>query len=413
MRVTCVLGTRPEAIKLAPVILALRARGVACDVVSTGQHRELLGQALATFELAADHDLALMRPGQTLARLAARALQGVTELLRARRPDWLLVQGDTASAFAGALAGFYAGVRVGHVEAGLRSANPSSPWPEEAHRSMVARLASRHFAPTLQAARNLRREGIAARAIQVTGNTGTDALLMTATRIEGDATLAARFAFLDPARRLILATGHRRENFGGALDRAARAMAALASRPDVQMVFALHLNPQAEAPARAALGHLPHVHLLSPQDHAGFVWLLKRSHLVVTDSGGVQEEAPSFGRPVLVTRNESDRPEAIAAGTAKLVGTDGRRLLREATRLLDDEDAWRAMARATNPYGDGKAASRIVESLLADGVQAPAIVLPQGGEPRSGALPRGRGAGTARPRRQPQAVVMPAIAEKA
>ncbi|TCH97530.1 UDP-N-acetylglucosamine 2-epimerase (non-hydrolyzing) [Roseococcus sp. SYP-B2431] len=376
MRVTCVLGTRPEAIKLAPVILALRARGMTCDVVSTGQHRDLLRQALGGFGLKPDHDLALMRPDQTLTHLTAGALERLAPLLPSLRPDWLLVQGDTTTAFAGALAGFYAGVRVGHVEAGLRSWNPLAPWPEEVNRSLVARLATRHFAPTPLAAKNLRNEGIAPRAIAVTGNTGIDALLVVAARVERDPALAARFGFLDPARKLILVTGHRRENFSGGLGRIARAVAVLAARPEVEVVFALHLNPRAEGPARAALGHLPNVHLLPPQDHAGFVWLMRRAHLVVTDSGGVQEEAPSLGRPVLVTRNESDRPEAITAGTARLVGTDGATLLREAGRLLDDEGAWRAMARAENPYGDGRAAPRIVEALLAEGGREPAITLP-------------------------------------
>lgn len=371
MRITCVLGTRPEAIKLAPVILALRARGVACDVVSTGQHRVLLDQALAGFGLAPDHDLALMRPDQTLTHLTSGALEGLAPWLAAARPDWLLVQGDTTTAFSAALAGFYAGVRVGHVEAGLRTWNPLAPWPEEVNRSLIARLATRHFAPTPLAARNLRREGIAPRTVAVTGNTGIDALMMVAARVQGDAALTARFAFLDPARKLVLVTGHRRENFSGGLDRIARAVAALAARPDVQVVFALHLNPRAEAPARAALGHLPNVHLMPPQDHAGFVWLMRRAHLVVTDSGGVQEEAPSLGRPVLVTRNESDRPEAITAGTALLVGTDGATLLREATRLLDDGEAWRRMARAENPYGDGRAAPRIVEALLSERTPQP------------------------------------------
>lgn len=391
MRVTCVLGTRPEAIKMAPVILALRARGVACDLVSTGQHRDLLDGALAGFGLEPDHELALMRPDQTLTHLTGSVLEGLRPLLPALRPDWLLVQGDTTSAFAAALAGFYAGVRVGHVEAGLRTWNPHAPWPEEMNRSLVARIAARHFAPTPLAARNLRREGVAPRAITVTGNTGIDALLMAADRA-GSA--AARFRFLDPGRRLILVTGHRRENFSGGLDRIARAVAGLAARADVQVVFALHLNPRAEAPARVALGHLPNVHLLPPQDHAGFVWLMRRAHLVVTDSGGVQEEAPSLGRPVLVTRNESDRPEAIAAGTARLVGTDGATLLREANRLLDDEEAWREMARAENPYGDGRAAPRIVEALLAEQARSPAITPRLPGQTRSArrsavpALPR-------------------------
>ncbi|WP_424813532.1 non-hydrolyzing UDP-N-acetylglucosamine 2-epimerase [Roseococcus sp. YIM B11640] len=366
MRVTCVLGTRPEAIKLAPVILALRAAGAGCRIVSTGQHRDLLGPALEGFGLAADQDLGLMRPGQGMAERLAGMLMGLAPLLREAPPDWVLVQGDTVSAVAGALAGFYGGVPVAHVEAGLRSGNPLAPWPEEAHRGLIARVAARHFAPTPAAAAQLRREGVEDARIEVTGNTGIDALHMTARRGEGDVALACRFAFLDPARRLVLVTGHRRESFDGGLDRVAGAVARLARRADVQVVFALHLNPQAEVPARAALGHLPNVHLLPPQDHAGFVWLMRRAYLVVTDSGGVQEEAPSLGRPVLVTREESDRPEAIEAGTARLVGTDGEGLLRAAEELLDDEGAWRAMARAGCPYGDGRAAPRIVRSLMGE-----------------------------------------------
>lgn len=364
MRVTCVLGTRPEAIKLAPVILALRARaGLRCDILSTGQHQDLLHQALAGFGLAADHDLALMRPDQTLTHLTSGALQGLAPWLAATRPDAILVQGDTTSAFAGALAGFYAGIPVGHVEAGLRSSNPQAPWPEEMNRGLIARLATWHFAPTPLAAANLQREGVAGAAITVTGNTGIDALLMVARQAARDERLAGRFAFLDRKRRLILVTGHRRENFDGGLLRVARAIGRLAERDDVQVVFALHLNPRAASPALTALGDRPHVHLLPPQTHAAFLWLMQRAHLIVTDSGGVQEEAPSLGRPVLVTRNESDRPEAIAAGTARLVGTDGATLLREAMWLLEDDAAWNAMARAGNPYGDGAAAARIVDVL--------------------------------------------------
>ncbi|MDB5414600.1 MAG: UDP-N-acetylglucosamine 2-epimerase [Rubritepida sp.] len=388
MRVTCVLGTRPEAIKFAPVILALRGRrGIACDIVSTGQHRDLVRQALAGFGLVPDHDLALMRPDQTLTQLTTGALEGLAPWLDDARPDWVLVQGDTTTAMAAAMAGFYARIRVGHVEAGLRTGNPLSPWPEEMNRSLITRLATRHFAPTPIAAANLRREGIAEAAITVTGNTGIDALLMVARRTAGDTALAERFAFLDSQRRLILVTGHRRESFSGGLARVAEAIAELAARPDVQVVFALHLNPRAERPARAALGHLPNVHLLPPQEHASFVWLMQRAHLIVTDSGGVQEEAPSLGRPVLVTRNESDRPEAIIAGTARLVGTGGAELLREAGRLLDDPQAWRAMVQAGNPYGDGEAAGRIVEALLAD--EQDAINPPGRGWPHLPARRRG------------------------
>lgn len=365
MHIACLVGTRPEAIKLAPLILELRGReGVRCSLLSSGQHRELLDQALAGFGLAPDADLALMRPGQGLAALAAAVLTGVEAWLHTARPDWLVVQGDTATAFAGALAGFYARVPVAHVEAGLRTHDPLSPWPEEMHRSAIARLARRHFAPTPLAAANLAREGIAPGAVEVTGNTGIDALLWVAGRAAAASEMAARFAFLDPARRMILVTGHRRESLDGGLARIAQGLLRLAAREDVEVVVALHLNPAAEAPLRAVLGAHPRVHLLPPQPHAAFVWLMRRAHLIVTDSGGVQEEAPSLGRPVLVARERSDRPEAIAAGTARLVGADPERLAAEAARLLDDPAAWAAMARAGNPYGDGHAAARIAESLL-------------------------------------------------
>jgi UDP-N-acetylglucosamine 2-epimerase len=362
MHIACLVGTRPEAIKLAPLVLRLQGMaGLRVSLLSSGQHRELLDQALAGFGLVPDADLALMRPGQGLATLAAAALTGIEAWLARERPDWLVVQGDTVTAFAGALSGFYARVPVAHVEAGLRTHDPFLPWPEEMHRSAIARLATRHFAPTPAAAANLAREGIAPEAVEVTGNTAIDALLWVAER-SGDA--AARFGFLDPARRMILFTGHRRESLDGGLARVAQGLAALAARGDVEVVVALHLNPAAEAPLRAALRDHPRVHLLPPQPHADFVWLMRRAHLIVTDSGGVQEEAPSLGRPVLVARGQSDRPEAIVAGTARLIGTDGARLVAEATRLLDDPAAWEAMARAENPYGDGRAAERIAESLL-------------------------------------------------
>ena len=355
LRVACVMGTRPEAIKLAPVIQALRAApGVTCDLVSTGQHRELLAQALACFGLAADHDLALMRPGQGLTQLTAGVLAGLEPWLAARRPDWLLVQGDTTTALAAAMAGFYAGIPVAHVEAGLRTHDPHAPWPEEMNRSLIARLAALHFAPTETARANLLREGVAPGAVRVTGNTGIDALLAVAAR-----------APPPPQEELVLVTGHRRESFDGGLARTAVALAHLARRPGLRIVVALHLNPRAEAPLRAALAAVPQVSLLPPQDYPDFVALMQQARLIVTDSGGVQEEAPSLGVPVLVTRDETDRPEAVEAGTVRLVGTDGSRLLAAATELLDDPAAHARMARAHNPYGDGKAAPRIVEALLA------------------------------------------------
>jgi UDP-N-acetylglucosamine 2-epimerase (non-hydrolysing) len=355
LRIACILGTRPEAIKLAPVIQGLRARpSVDCAIVSTGQHRELLDGALADFGLRPDHDLALMRPGQTLTRVTAGALVGLEPWLAAERPDWIVVQGDTTSALAGALAGFYAGIPVAHVEAGLRTHDPHAPWPEEMNRGLIGRLASLHFAPTETARANLLREGVPPGTIRVTGNTGIDALLAVCGRSP------------PPAREeMILVTGHRRESFDGGLARTAGALARLARRPGLRLVVALHLNPRAEAPLRAALGAEGRVCLLPPQDYTAFVELMRRARLIVTDSGGVQEEAPSLGVPVLVTRDETDRPEAVEAGTVRLVGTDGAGLLAAAEELLDDPAAHARMARTHNPYGDGRAAPRIVEALLA------------------------------------------------
>ncbi len=397
MRLACVLGTRPEAIKLAPVILALRGSpGVRLEVISTGQHGALLEAALGAFGITPDADLALMRPGQTPAEVTAAVLRTLTPRLLAARPDWLVVQGDTSTAFAAALAGFHARVPVAHVEAGLRTHDPAAPWPEEMNRRLIGGLAARHFAPTEGAAANLRREGVDPAAILVTGNTGIDALRLTLARVEGDGALAGRFGVLDPARRLVLFTGHRRESLDGGLARVAAGLARLAQRGDLEVAVALHLNPAAAGPLRAALGERAHVHLLPPQEHAAFVWLMRRAHLIVTDSGGVQEEAPSLGRPVLVARERSDRPEAIEAGTARLVGTDPDRLVAEATRLLDDPAAWAAMARAANPYGDGHAAERIVASLCGEARQAGSQrSAPKPGAAHGGSARKARGAPSA------------------
>lgn len=353
MHLACVLGTRPEAIKLAPVILAARRAGLRCDILSTGQHREMLDQALAGFGLTPTLDLALMRPGQGLSAIAAGVLAGLDPWLALHRPDWLLVQGDTTSAMAGALAGFHAGIRVAHVEAGLRSHDLDSPFPEEANRAVIARLARLHFAPTATARDNLLREGVAAAAIRVTGNTGVDALLAVAAEAPPPPIA------LDPARRLVLVTAHRRESLDGGLDRVAAALARLAARGDVQLAVALHRNPLAARPMRDALAGLANATLLPPLAHRDFVALLCRAALVVTDSGGVQEEAAALGIPALVTRAETDRPDGMAA--AQLVGTAGPLLLAAAHRLLD------APPRPLRPSvanGDGRAAPRILAALL-------------------------------------------------
>ncbi len=369
VRVLTIFGTRPEAIKLAPVVQALVARAeVAHTLCVTGQHREMLDQVLRIFGLVPDHDLAVMRPGQDLTHVTTAVLQGLGPVLDQVRPDWVIVQGDTTTAFAASLAAFYRRIPVAHVEAGLRTHDILSPWPEEMNRQLTGRIASLHFPPTEAAAANLCCEGIAEDRMLVTGNTVIDALHWVAARLDSDLALSARFAeefaWLDPQRRKILVTGHRRENFSGGLARVCQALARLAARGDVQVVYPVHLNPTVQATAEAVLKDSPAVHLIPPLDYLPFVYLMKQAQLIVTDSGGIQEEAPGMGIPVLVTRDTTERPEAIAAGTAKLVGTDEAALVAAATELLDDSAAYAAMARAKNPFGDGHAAERIVARLL-------------------------------------------------
>jgi UDP-N-acetylglucosamine 2-epimerase (non-hydrolysing) len=369
MRCLTVFGTRPEAIKLAPVVKALLgSREVTHALCVTAQHREMLDQVLEVFGLKPDFDLDLMKPGQDLAYITSAALEGVGQVVDEFRPDWVIVQGDTTTAFASALAAFYRKARVAHVEAGLRTGNILSPWPEEINRKLVSQLASLHFPPTQKAAENLRREGVPEARLEVTGNTVIDALQWVAARLAGDPKLearhAAQFSFLDPMRRLILVTGHRRENFEGGLDRVCSALAELARRGDVQIVYPVHLNPRVQAIVKAQLANSPAVHLIAPQDYLPFVYLMQRAFLIVTDSGGIQEEAPGLGKPVLVTRDTTERPEAIEAGTARLVGTSSEALIANATQLLDEPAAYAAMAKARNPFGDGKAAGRILRRLL-------------------------------------------------
>ena len=368
MRVLAVFGTRPEAIKMAPVLRRLAAApGIEARVCVTGQHRQMLDQVLDLFGIRHDHDLDLMRAGQGLTYITTAVLERLGAVLREVRPDRVLVQGDTTTTFAAALAAFYEKIPVGHVEAGLRTGNVLSPWPEEMNRRLATALASWHFPPTPEARDNLLREGIDPARITVTGNTVIDALLDAVAILDADpartAALDRDLPRLDPDKRLILATGHRRENFDGGLARVAQGLRRLADRGDVEIVYPVHLNPNVQQAAHSVLGEHPAIHLIAPLDYLPFVHLMRRTTLIVTDSGGVQEEAPSLGKPVLVTRDTTERPEAVAAGTVELVGTDTERLVARASRLLDDPAAYAAMSFAHNPYGDGHAAARIVEAL--------------------------------------------------
>ncbi len=368
VKILFVFGTRPEAIKLAPLVRELSARPeFDCRICVTGQHREILAQFLELFELRPDWDLAVMRPDQDLAYLTGAILSGVSGVLDRFRPDRVVVQGDTTSTLAGALAAFYHKIPVAHVEAGLRTADIYAPWPEEANRRLVTHIADLHFAPTQRARDNLLREGVEPGRIAVTGNTGIDALLWMAGRLDrrpemaarAEAALGGRLA----GRKLILMTGHRRENFDGGLERIAAAMARIADRPDIGVVFPVHPNPNVRRAIEPLRRHR-NVLLLEPVDYPELVFLLQRCRLVVTDSGGIQEEAPSFGKPVLVTRETTERPEAMELGLARLVGTDGRRLHDAVAALLDDPEEYRRMSRVANPYGDGRASGRIAARLL-------------------------------------------------
>ncbi|MFC3119458.1 non-hydrolyzing UDP-N-acetylglucosamine 2-epimerase [Jhaorihella thermophila] len=362
-----VFGTRPEAIKMAPVYAALsEAPGMDVRIAVTAQHREMLDQVLRLFGIEPDYDLNLMKPGQGLTEITSAVLAGLKPILEEFSPDLMLVHGDTTTTLAASLAAYYQQIPVGHVEAGLRTGNIYSPWPEEINRKVTGTIARLHFAPTPKSAANLAAEGVAEDTVTITGNTVIDALLDVVGRLENDprqsAAFDAEFGF-DPERRMILVTGHRRESFGGGFRRICEALARLAEREDVQIVYPVHLNPNVKGPVEESLGALDRVTLIPPQDYLPFVHLMRRSHIILTDSGGVQEEAPSLGKPVLVMRDTTERPEAVEAGTVRLVGTDTDLIVREATRLLDDAAAHEAMARAHNPYGDGLASSRIRDAV--------------------------------------------------
>jgi len=372
LRILVVFGTRPEAIKMAPVVAALRgcAGRFSCAVCVTAQHRQMLDPVLGLFSIAPEHDLDLMRPGQGLHDVTTAVLREIPGVLELERPDLVLVHGDTTTTMAASLAAYYARIPVGHVEAGLRTGNKYAPFPEEINRKVTTAIADLHFAPTATSRENLLVEGVAPESILVTGNTVIDALLSVADRLRCDLALAKRmeaeFPFLDPSKKLVLVTGHRRENFGAGLENICGALAEIASlRPGAEVLYPVHLNPNVREPVRRILGEcrLANLHLVEPVDYLQFVHLMMRCHLVITDSGGIQEEAPSLGKPVLVMREVTERPKAVAAGTVRLVGTDRGRIVDGTLRLLDDPEAYRSMSAAGNPYGDGKAAGRIAGFL--------------------------------------------------
>lgn len=366
-KILTVFGTRPEAIKLFLLVHALKADPrFDSRVCVSGQHRGMLDQVLAIAGIVPDHDLDLMQPDQTLDALTANLLTGIGRVLDAEKPDWVVVQGDTATAMTGALAAYYRKIPVAHVEAGLRSGNIHHPWPEEVNRKIVAAFAALHLAPTETAAAALRRENVDPATIHVTGNTVIDALHWITAKIAREPALSSGLATLEQrfsGKRIIGMTSHRRENFGQGMEAIASAVTRLAARPDVAVIFPVHLNPNVRAVMNERLAGLDNVALIEPLDYPHFARLIDISTLMLTDSGGVQEEAPALGKPVLVMRETTERPEGVEAGTARLVGTDPDRIVAEAERLLDDREAYEAMARAHNPFGDGKATVRIVEFL--------------------------------------------------
>lgn len=368
-RILCVFGTRPEAIKMAPLVMRLSDdERFDCQVCITAQHRQMLDQVLEIFAIRPAFDLDIMSPGQTLSMISSHILTKLEAVLEEAKPDMVLVHGDTTTTLSAALASYYARIPVGHVEAGLRTGNIYSPWPEEVNRKLTGGIASLHFAPTQGAANNLVREGVPAESVFITGNTVIDALLIARQKLETDSVATERLhrelPYGQSGERVILVTGHRRESFGAGFDRICAALRQIAEAyPQDQIVYPVHLNPNVRKPVMGMLSRLNNVHLIEPLDYLPFVHLMMRAHLVLTDSGGIQEEAPSFGKPVLVMRDTTERPEAVDAGTVLLVGTDQDEIVRQVSRLMDSPDAYAAMSDAHNPYGDGKACQRIADAL--------------------------------------------------
>ncbi|MFK5947325.1 MAG: UDP-N-acetylglucosamine 2-epimerase (non-hydrolyzing) [Methylococcales bacterium] len=369
MRVLTILGTRPEAIKMAPLVNALiKDDFFDAKVCITAQHREMLDQVLSLFKISPDFDLNIMRQGQSLSMVTTRVLMGIEQVLGDWRPDMILVHGDTTTSFAASLAAFYQQIPVAHIEAGLRTGNMFSPWPEEANRKLTADLASLHFSPTTTARDNLLTEGVPGKSIFVTGNTVIDALFEVVKLIEDDESLELelkqQLPKINESNRVLLVTGHRRESFGQGFENICKALKKLVEKyKDIEIIYPVHMNPNVGEPVRRLLGKLDRVHLIQPLDYLPFVCLMKQSYFILTDSGGIQEEAPSLGKPVLVMRDTSERPEAIDAGTVRLVGSDTDCIFNEACKLLDNEQAYKEMCHAHNPYGDGKASARIIKQL--------------------------------------------------
>lgn len=365
-----VFGTRPEAIKMAPLALQLKENKEFFEtkVCVTGQHRQMLDQVLELFHLTPDFDLNLMKPGQTLSDITSGVLKGLEDVFSEWLPDIVLVHGDTATTFAASLAAYYHKVKVGHVEAGLRTGDIYSPWPEEANRKLTGSLANYHFAPTQSSYNNLIKENINPGNITITGNTVIDALLKVKEKVETDQKIIVdfntKFDFLDVNKKLILVTGHRRENFGQGFLNICQALVSIARKyNDIQIVYPVHLNPNVQKPVNELLAGISNIHLIEPQDYLPFVYLMNRSYLILTDSGGIQEEAPSLGKPVLVMRDTTERPEAVQAGTVKLVGTDADVIEKSVTDLIENTELYKQMAEAHNPYGDGTACQQIIEFL--------------------------------------------------
>ncbi len=369
-KVLLVFGTRPEAIKMAPLALKLQQniQEFETKVCVTGQHRQMLDQVLELFDLKPDFDLNLMKPGQTLSDITSGVLKGLEQVFEQWMPDIILVHGDTATTFAASLAGYYHKIKIGHVEAGLRTGDLYSPWPEEANRKLTGVLANYHFAPTKSSYHNLIKENVKSETIIITGNTVIDALLQVKDKVEKNQNLIEKFEqkfdFLDRGKKLVLVTGHRRENFGQGFLNICAALVGLAKKySDIQIVYPVHLNPNVQKPVNEMLSGIDNIFLIDPQDYLPFVYLMNRSYLILTDSGGIQEEAPSLGKPVLVMRDTTERPEAVEAGTVRLVGTDVNTIETAVSELLEDKSLYNAMADAYNPYGDGTACQQIIDFL--------------------------------------------------
>ncbi|MEE3936490.1 UDP-N-acetylglucosamine 2-epimerase (non-hydrolyzing) [Pseudomonas viridiflava] len=381
MKILSIFGTRPEAIKMAPLVRALAAEpGIDSRICITGQHQSMLQQVLDMFELKADYSLDVMRPHQTLNSLTAALYAAIDPILDEMKPDKVLVHGDTTSAMVAAMSAFHRQIPIGHVEAGLRTGDIRQPWPEEMNRRCIDLISDHLFTPTAESRRNVLGERLQGVSF-VTGNTVIDALQMTAQRIDSNRQLRhaldRQFSFLVPERKVLVVTGHRRENFGDGFLNICKALRALAMRDDIQIVYPVHLNPNVLGPVTEHLGDMPNVHLINPLDYLSFVRLMQRAHVILTDSGGVQEEAPSLGKPVLVMRDVTERPEAVAAGTVRLVGTEAEAIIQGVSALFDDEQLWQNASHAANPYGDGKASARIVDVLMGRPINEFVVELPR------------------------------------